>query len=183
VQPPTVAGTTVAPTSSAIDRDHPGFNSAFRTAVDENAELLRAERRCLLRLPADVASVNFTAIQTFSRTSASSAALTDVSIETDPPDLDEYSKCIKSSMMSSNVSIQLPDPDMQDDFQVKDESRWSLNQNLTMENVGAAINELNERLAATEIAAPLHATIQLQIDYFNCLKSRGLTHRRDCLAE
>lgn len=178
-----VAASSDAPTSAAIEHTHPGFNDAFRAAVDENADLLHAERRCLLELPGDVNDVSFTTIQTFTKTGATTASLTDVSVQTGIPNIERYTACIRAAILATSPSVQLPDTDMQPEFQVKDEGRWSLDPNLTAERVDATLAELAERLASTDVGTPMHATIQLQMEFFDCVKSRGVAHRRECLAQ
>lgn len=160
----------MAPSPIDYERKHRGFNKAFRAVVAENIDFRRAERRCLLKLPPDMKTIDFYTVQTYSKTDDRTATLTDVSFVSDAQNVEAFESCEKETLMSAHPTLALPDSDMGDQFQVRDEARLSLDRNPTPEDVEATLARLKKEIEESP-DSPHSKLLQLKYDSYACYQA------------
>jgi hypothetical protein len=160
------------PNSAAFESDHPGFNKAYRAAIDDNPEVRRAELRCFEKLPPDVKSIQFSTVQTFTRTTARSASLTSVAFVSDAPHTEEYGGCVKDAMMTIRPTLALTDSDVDNEFQVKDDARLSLDRNPSPEDVVAKLDAIKQQMSRTSPDDNRYKILQQAYDTYTCYQTR-----------
>lgn len=159
------------PNSAAFESDHPGFNKAYRAAIDDNPEVRRAALRCFEKLPPDVKSIQFSTVQTFTRTTARSASLTSVSFVSEAPHTEEYGRCLKDAMMTIRPTL-LTDSDVDNEFQVKDDARLSLDRNPSPEEVVAKLDAIKQQMSRTSPDDNRYKILQQAYDTYTCYQTR-----------
>lgn len=165
--------------SASFEATYPGFNQQFRKAVDDNAALRRAQRQCIGRLTDASGTTTFSATLSFSRSADGAAALTDVSVAADDQQLAD---CIKTAYVKLRPSFSLPEQELPESFRVRADGRWSIDPKLTLEGVDQRIASLTEQMGSMSQDDPQRELLEDQMKLFNCYKTRGLDHRRECFA-
>lgn len=126
----------------------------------------------MLTLPPDVKSINFYTVQTFSKTSEHTAALTEVSVVSDLPDTEQFQRCEKDTLMAANLELTLPDSVSEDKLQITDQARLAVNRDPSPAEVEQILAEAKKELNDTPIDSPHHKMIQMVYDSYSCFASR-----------
>jgi hypothetical protein len=160
-----------APRSADMDRQHPGFHKAFRTAIDDNPQLRRGEMRCLMTLMPKT-QVRFRTTLTFAKTSQQAATLTDVAFESDGPNTEALASCIKDAYVAQKPTLALPDSNMTDQFAVSDTGTIGFDPEPSPEAAQERIADLEQQLAKLGSDNELTPMIQDQLELYACYQQR-----------
>ena len=168
------------PDSVAIDDQYPAakFYDQFKSSVEQNAQLRKLLRRCMLLVPEGTTEVAYRAVLTLVR-DESTHKLRDVVMVYEGVDIDKYMDCARDAYLTAAPALSLPGvPDV---LRVRTSGRFSPGPT-TAEGVRELLDRMHNQLSRTT-DSDLRAVLEESIAVYECIDQRGLEHRRECFMQ